>query len=151
MEKKIRNMAAYNSMLAEIKAVMSAEAVSSYNVIEDRNTTLCDGILCYDHTSVGAYTAHDGKIFYIEYYSSVGTTSSESDLLEEEIHHISKDIALRAIKLALEEAFSLPEFVGNDDQCPSDDDGMWWNNHRLVPSSTTVVVNDHEWVIDFQD
>lgn len=151
MNTKIRNMEAYNSMLAEIKAVMSAEVVSSYNVIEDRNTTLCDGILCYDHTSVGAHTAHDGKIFYTEYYSSVGTTSSESDLLEEEIHHISKDIALRAIKLALEEAFSLPEFVGNDDQCPSDDDGMWWYTHRLVPSTIYVIVNDHEWSVDFQD
>ena len=138
-------------MLQEIKAVMAAEVVSSYNVVEDRNTTLCDGILCYDHYYAGAYTGQDGKIFYTEYYSSVGTTSSESNFLEEEIPHISKDIALRAIKLALKEAFSLPVFVGNDDQCPPDDDGMWWYNNRLVPSTVYVVVNDHEWSVDFQD
>ena len=149
--KTIRNAAAYNSMLQEIKAVIAAENITNYNVVEDRNTTLCDGILCYDHRYSGAYTAHDGTIFSTEYYSSVGTTSSESNFFEEEIPHISKDIVIRAIKLALQEAFSLPEFVGNDEQCPSDDDGMWWYNHRLVPSTIYVVVNDHEWSVDFQD
>lgn|SRR5574343_354141 len=146
----IRNIAAYNNMLAEIKAVMAAEEINNYKVAEDRNATLYGGTECYDHSSVGAYTSA-GHVYEFSYSNTIGTISSEGNLWEEEIQNISKDVALRVIKLALKEAFSAPEFVGNDDQCPSDDDGMWWNNHRLVPSSTTVEVNNHRWVVYFQD
>ena len=147
----IRNMAAYNSMLQEIKAVMASETVTNYYVAEDRNATLYGGTMCYDHSSFGAYTDYNGSVFATEFANTVGTITTGGVFEEEEIPHISKDVALRAIKLALKEAFSAPEFVGNDDQCPSNDDGMWWNNHRLVPSSTTVEVNNHRWFVYFQD
>ena len=83
--------------------------------------------------------------------NTIGTISSTGNFYEEEIPHISKDFMLKSIKSALKEAFSAPEFVGNDDQCPSDDDGTWWNNHRLVPSTTVVEVNHHIWYVSFQD
>ena len=146
----IRNMAAYNSMLQEIKAVMAAEEIQNYKVTEDTGTHLYGGTMCYDHNSVGAYTSA-GHVYEFSYSNTVGTISSEGNLWEEEIKNISKDVALRAIKLALKEAFSAPEFVGNDDQCPSDDDGMWYNNHRLVPSTVVVEVNSHFWYVSFQD
>ena len=148
--KVIRNAAAYNSMLAEIKAVMASEEMVSYKVAEDRNATLYGGTECYDHTSIGAYT-YAGRVYEFEYANTIGTISSEGNLYEEEIPSISKDIALRTIKSALKEAFTAPEFVGNDEQCPSDDDGMWWNNHRLIPSTTVVEVNHHIWYVSFQD
>ena len=151
MKRIIRNMAAYNSMLAEIKAVMAAESITNYLVIEDRNAHLYGGTECYDHYSSGAYVSHNGRVFATEYSNTIGTISSEGNFYEEEIPHISKDFALRAIKLALKEAFSAHEFVGNDDQCPEDDDGMWYNNHRLVPSSVQVEINNHRWVVHFQD
>ena len=146
----IRNAAAYNSMLQEIKAVMAAETVTNYKVTEDTGAHLYGGTMCYDHSSVGAYTSA-GHVYEFSYSNTVGTISSEGNLWEEEIKNISKDVALRAIKLALKEAFSAPEFVGNDDQCPSDDDGMWYNNHRLVPSTTAVEINHHIWYVSFQD
>ena len=147
----IRNMSAYNSMLQEIKEVMATETIESYKIEEDRNVHIYGGTMCYDHYSFGAVTYQNETVFSFSYENTFGTISSEGVLDEEEISCISKDIALRAIKLALREAFSLPEFVGNDGDCPSDDDGTWWNNHRLVPSSTTVVVNDHEWIVYFKD
>ena len=146
----IRNAAAYNNMLAEIKAVMAAESITNYLVIEDRNNHLYGGVMCYDHSASGAYVNTQGT-FATEFSNTVGTISSEGNYLEEEIPHISKDFALRAIKLALKEAFSAPEFVGNDDQCPSDDDGMWMNNHRLVPSTITIEINSYRWAVNFQD
>ena len=150
MNTKIRNMAAYNGMLQEIKAVMSAEEITNYKVAEDRNATLYGGTECYDHTSVGAYTSA-GHVYEFSYSNTIGTISSEGNLWEEEIKNISKEFALRAIKLALKEAFSAPEFVGNDEQCPQDDDGMWYNNHRMIPSTTVVEVNHHIWYVSFQD
>ena len=147
---KIRNMAAYNGMLQEIKAVMSAEEITNYKVAEDRNATLYGGTECYDHTSVGAYTSA-GHVYEFSYSNTIGTISSEGNLWEEEIKNISKEFALRAIKLALKEAFSAPEFIGNDDQCPENDDGMWWKNNRLVPSTVVIEVNSHIWYVSFQD
>lgn len=146
----IRDMSAYNNMLTEIKAVVAAEEIKNYKVMEDRNVTLYGGTECYDHYSSGAYVSN-GKVFATEYYNTIGTISSQGNFQEEEIPHISKDFMLRKIKLALQEAFSAPEFVGNDDQCPEDDDGMWWNNHRLVPSTTVVEINNHIWYVSFQD
>ena len=150
MKKIIRNVAAYNNMLAEIKAVMAAEEISSYDVTEHRNNHLYGGIQCYDVYSSGVET-QAGKFFAWDYSNNVGTISSEGNLYEEEIPHISKDFMLKSIKLSLKEAFSAPEFVSNDDQCPADDDGMWWNNHRLVPSETIIEINNHRWVVYFQD
>ena len=144
-------MAAYNSMLQEIKAVISEEEIQSYKIMEDRNAYLYGGTECYDHTSVGAYVSSNGRVFATEYANTIGTISSQGNFNEVEIPRISKDFMLRQIKSALKEAFSAPEFVGNDDQCPSDDDGMWYNNYRLVPSSTTVEVNSHIWYVGFQD
>ena len=151
MKKIIRNAAAYNSMLAEIKAVMATEVVSRYKIKEDRNVHIYGGTMCYDHSSSGVVTYQNGVILAIEYYKTVGTISSEGNLYEEEISHISKDIALRAIKLALKEAFTAPAFVSNVHECPSDDDGTWMNNHRLFPSTISVEVNDHRWFVEFQD
>ena len=150
MNTKIRNAAAYNNMLAEIKAVMAAEEISSYAVTEHRNKHLYGGIECYDVYSSGVET-QAGKFFAWDYINNVGTISSDFNYDEEEIPHISKDFMLKKIKLSLQEAFSAPEFIGNDSDCPSDDDGMWYNNHRLVPSSTTIEINDHRWVVYFQD
>ena len=150
MKKSIRNMQEYNSMLAEIKEVVACEEIKNYKVVEDRNTTLYGGTLCYDHYSSGAYTNSFGT-FATEYANTVGTISSEGNFYEEEIPHISVDFMLRKIKSALKEAFSAPEFVGNNDQCPSDDDGTWFNNHRLVPSTISVEVNNNAWYVSFQD
>ena len=146
----IRDMKAYNSMLSEIKAVIAAESITNYLVIEDRNTHLYGGTMCYDHYSSGAYTNSNGT-FSTSFDNTIGTINYEGIYFEEEIPHISVDIALRAIKNALKEAFSAPEFVSNDECCPEDDDGMWWNNHRLVPSSVQVEINNHRWVVNFQD
>ena len=151
MKKLIGNMKAYNSMLSEIKAVIAAEEIQNYKVVEDRNATLYGGTYCYEHSSYGAYKSYNGKVFATEFANSVGTISSEGNFFEEEIPHISVDFMLRKIKSALKEAFSAPEFVGNNDQCPSDDDGTWFNNHRLVPSTISVEVNNHAWYVSFQD
>ena len=149
--KTIRNMAAYNSMLAEIKKVVATETITNYLIIEDRNCSLYGGKACYDHYASGAYTDSNGTSYSTEYANTVGTISSDGNCFEEEIKNISVDIALRAIKNALKEAFSAPAFIGNDECCPEDDDGMWWNNHRLVPSSVQVEINNHRWVVNFQD
>ena len=149
MNTKIRNVAAYNSMLQAIKAVISAEEISSYAVTEHRNAHLYGGVECYDVHSTGVET-QAGKFFAWDYINNVGT-SSDFNYDEEEIPHISVDIMLKKIKSALKEAFSAPEFIGNDHECPSDDDGMWWNNHRLVPSTVVVEVNSHIWYVSFQD
>lgn len=149
MKRIIRNSAEYNRILSEVKAV-ATEGVANYLVIEDRNATLYGGTLCYDHYSSGAYTNTNGT-FATEFNNTIGTISSEGNFYEEEIPHISVDVMLRNIKSALKEAFTAPEFVGNNGDCPEDDDGMWWNNHRLVPSSVQVEVNDHRWVVHFQD
>ena len=146
----IRNAAAYNSMLAEIKAVTATEGVTNYLIIEDRNATLYGGTMCYDHSSSGAYVGGT-KVVRFCFENTIGTISSEGNYCDEEIHHISVDFMLRKIKSALKEAFSAPEFVSNNGDCPADDDGMWWNNHRLVPSTVTVEVNDHKWSVNFQD
>ena len=151
MKTKIRNMAAYNGMLQAIKEVIAAEEINSYKVMEDRNATLYGGTECYDHSSYGAYTANNGKTFATEYHNTIGTISSEGNFYEEEIPHISKDFMLKSIKSALKEAFSAPEFVGNEQDCPENDDGMWWNNHRLIPSTVVVEVNSHIWYVSFQD
>ena len=151
MKKIIRNMASYNMMLGAIKAVMAAEEVKYYKVTECTNTTLYGGVECYDQYAVGAYTNRNGEVFSNTFENTVGTVFSEGNYQEEQIKSISKDIALRAIRFALKEAFKAPAFVGNDDQCPSDDDGMWWNNHRRVPSSTIVEVNDRRWIVYYQD
>ena len=150
MKRTIRNVAAYNSMLQAIKEVISTEGVANYLVIEDRNATLYGGTLCYDHYSSGAYTNQYGT-FATEYANTVGTISSEGNYDERKINSISKDYAIKVIKNALKEAFSAPEFIGNDSDCPADDDGMWFNNHRLVPSSVQVEINNHRWVVHFQD
>ena len=146
----IRNMSAYNRMLDSIKKEV-AEEVKYYKVTECRNNTLYGGVECYTQYAVGAYTNRNGEVFSTEYANTVGTISSEGNFDEVEIPCISKEVALRAIRLAMKEAFSLPAFVSNDHQCPSDDDGMWWNNHRLVPSSTIVEVNDRRWIVYYQD
>ena len=150
LKKVIRNAAEYNWMLGAIKKEM-ANGVSYYKVTELRNNSLYGGVECYDQTAYGAYINRNGQTFATCFQNSVGTISSEGIYNEEQIHSISKDIALRAIRLAMKEAFSLPEFVGNDDQCPETDDGTWWNNHRLVPSCTIVEVNDRRWIIYYQD
>ena len=150
MKKSIRNMQEYNSMLAEIKEVVACEEITNYKVMEDRNATLYGGTECYDHSSVGAYVSN-GKVFATEYYNTIGTISSQGNFQEEEIPHISKNFVLKCIKSALKEAFSAPEFVGNEQDCPSDDDGMWWNNNRLIPSTVVVEVNSHIWYVSFQD
>ena len=150
MKKIIRNAAAYNSMLQEIKAVIATETITNYLIIEDRNCSLYGGTMCYDHYSNGAYTNSFGT-YSTEFSNTVGTISSDGNFYEEEIPHISKDFMLKRIKLALKEAFSAPEFIGNDEQCPADDDGMWWNNHRLVPSTIAIEVNSHIWSVNFQD
>ena len=149
-KKVIRDMAAYCGMLQEIKAVIASENITNYKVAEDRNATLYGGTECYDHYSSGAYTSA-GHVYEFSYSNKIGTISSEGNLDEVEISCISKDFMLKSIKSALKEAFSAPEFVGNDDQCPSDDDGMWWNNYRLVPSTVVVEVNSHIWYVSFQD
>lgn len=148
--KTIRNMQAYNCMLGEVKKAMANE-VSYYKVTELRNNSLYGGVECYNQTAAGAYVNRNGQAFSNTFENSVGTIFTEGDYHEEEIPHISKDIALRAIRLAMKEAFSLPQFVGNDGDCPSDDDGTWWNNHRLVPSCTVVEINDSKWFIYYQD
>ena len=151
MKKIIRNAAEYNMMLSSIKAAMAAEEMKYYKVTELRNNSLYGGVECYDQTAVGAYTNRSGERFATWFQNNVGTISSEGNFEEVEIHSISKDVALRAIRLAMKEAFSLPEFVGNDEDCPSDDDGMWWNNHRLIPSTVVVEINSHIWYVSFQD
>ena len=148
--KTIRNMQAYNSMLQGIKAVISAEEISSYAVTEHRNSHLYGGIQCYDVYSSGVET-QAGKFFAWDYSNNVGTINTDFNYDEVEIPRISKDFMLRKIKSALKEAFSAPEFVSNDHDCPEDDDGMWFNNHRLVPSTISVEVNDHRWYVNFQD
>lgn len=150
-KKVIRNIAAYNNMLQEIKEVIATENITNYKVAEDRNATLYGGTECYDHYSSGAYTSGAGSVYEFSYSNKIGTISSEGNLWEEEIPRISKDFVLRKIKSALKEAFSAPEFVGNEQDCPPDDDGMWWNNHRLVPSTVVVEVNNHIWYVSFQD
>ena len=146
----IRDMNAYNSMLSEIKAVIAAEGISNYLVIEDINNHLYGGTMCYDHYSSGAYTNSNGT-FSTSFDNTIGTINYEGIYFEEEIPHISVDIALRAIKNALKEAFSAPAFVGNDEELPKYDDGMWFNNHRLVPSTIAIEVNSHIWSVNFQD
>ena len=151
MKKIIRNAAEYCSMINAIKAVIAAEGISHYKVVENTGSHLYGGTACYNHSVIGAYTSSNGQTFSTEYDNIVGTISSEGCYHEEEIPCISKDMALRAIRLALKEAFSAPKFVGNDEECPSSDDGMWFNNHRLVPSETMVEVNNHKWVVYYQD
>ena len=150
MKKIIRNMAEYNLMLGEIKKAM-ANGVSYYKTTECRGNSLYGGVECYQQTAVGAYTNRNGETFSTLFENNVGTTFSEGNYQEEEIKSISKDIALRLIRLALKEAFSAPQFVGNDEECPENDDGMWWNNHRMVPSCTVVEVNDRRWIVYYQD
>jgi len=151
MKKIIRNMAAYNNMLSEIKSVIAGEKIINYKVAEDRNVHLYGGVECYDHYASGAFVSSNGKVFATEYANTIGTISSQGNFDEVEIPCISKDFMLRKIKSALKEAFSAPEFVGNDHECPSDDDGMWWHNYRLVPSSTIIEINDHRWIVYYQD
>lgn len=151
MKKTIRNMAEYNLMLKAIKAAMAAEEVRYYKVTECMDNSLYGGVECYQQYAYGAYTNRNGEVFANTFENTVGTVFSEGDYNEVEIPHISKDIALRAIRLALKEAFKAPEFIGNEQDCPDNDDGSWWNNHRLVPSSTVVEVNDHKWFIYYQD
>ena len=151
MKKAIRNVAEYNCMLSEIKAAMAAEELKYYKVTKFTNTTLYGGVECYQQYAYGAYVNRNGQAFSNTFENVVGTISSEGIYDEVEITNISKDIALRAIRLAMKEAFSLPEFVGNDEECPENDDGMWWNNHRKVPSSTIVEVNDRRWIVYYQD
>ena len=146
----IRNAAEYNIMLGEVKKAM-ANGVSYYKVTELRNNSLYGGVECYDQTAAGAYVNRNGQVFSNTFENSVGTIFTEGNYQEEPIKNISKDVALRAIRLALKEAFKAPSFVGNDGDCPSDDDGTWWNNHRLVPSCTIVEVNDRKWIIYYQD
>ena len=150
MKKSIRNMKEYTTMVLSIKSAMT-NGVSYYKITELTNNTLYGGVECYQQYAAGAYTNRNGQAFSNTFENVVGTISSEGIYDEIEIHHISKDIALRAIRRAMKEAFSLPEFVGNDEQCPSDDDGSWWNNHRLVPSATIIEVNDSKWFIYYQD
>ena len=145
-------MRAYNSIFGTIKSAMAAEEVKYYKVTECRNNTLYGGVECYTQYAVGAYTNRNGQTFSTEYDNIVGTISSEGNFDEVEIPCISVDFMLRKIKSALkEEAFKAPEFVGNIQDCPEDDDGMWWNNHRMVPSSTVVEVNNRRWIIYYQD
>ena len=151
MKKSIRNMASYNMMLGAIKEAMAAEEVKYYKVTECRNNTLYGGVECYNQYAAGAYTNRSGEVFSTVFENTVGTISSEGCYNEEQINKISKDMALRAIKSALKEAFSLPKFVGNDEECPKDDDGSWWNNHRQVASFTVIEVNDRRWIIYYQD
>lgn len=150
MKKIIRNAAEYNIMLGEVKKAM-ANGVSYYKVTEIRNNNLYGGVECYTQSAAGAYVNTNGQAFSNTFENVVGTISSEGIYDEIEITNISKDVALRAIRLAMKEAFSLPAFVGNDEECPSDDDGMWWHNHRLVPSCTVVEVNNSKWFIYYQD
>ena len=151
MKKIIRNMRAYNSLFGAIKSAMAAEEVKYYKVTKIRNNSLYDGVECYDQTAAGAYVNRNGQAFSTVFSNSVGTISSEGNFEEVEIPRISKEVALRAIRLAMKEAFSLPEFVGNDEECPENDDGMLWNNHRRMPSSTIVEVNDRRWIVYYQD
>ena len=146
----IRNAAEYNWMLGEIKKEMST-GIRYYKVTELRNNRLYGGAECYSQYAAGAYTNRNGQVFSNTFENVVGTISSEGIYDEIEITNISKDVALRAIRLAMKEAFKSPSFVGNDDQCPENDDGMWWNNHRMVPSCTVVEVNDMKWIIYYQD
>lgn len=151
MKRIIRNVASYNRMLGEVKKAMATGEIKSYKVTECRGNSLYGGVECYEQYAYGAYTNRNGQVFSTVFSNSVGTISSEGNFEEEQIHSISKDVALRAIRLAMKEAFSLPEFVGNDGDCPSNDDGSWWNNNRLVPSCTVVEVNDRRWIIYYQD
>ena len=151
MKKIIRNMRAYNSIFGAIKSAMAAEEVKYYKVTECRNNTLYGGVECYTQYAVGAYTNRNGEVFSTVFENTIGTISSEGNFDEVEIPCISKDFMLRVIKSALKEAFKAPEFVGNIQDCPEDDDGMWWNNHRMVPSSTVVEVNNRRWIIYYQD
>ena len=151
MKKIIRNMQAYNSMLGAIKAAMAVEELKYYKVTECRNNTLYGGVECYDQYAIGSYTNRNGEVFSTSFENTVGTIFTEGSFNEVEIPCISKDFMLKSIKSALKEAFSAPEFVGNNDQCPSDDDGMWFNNHRLVPSTISVEVNNYAWYVSFQD
>ena len=151
MKKAIRNAAEYNRMLDSIKKEMAAEELKYYKVTEIRNNSLYGGVECYDQTAAGAYTNRNGQVFSTLFENTVGTISSEGNFEEEQIHSISKEVALRAIRLAMKEAFKAPQFVGNDEECPENDDGMWWNNHRRVPSSTIVEVNDRRWIVYYQD
>ena len=151
MKKVIRNAAEYNWILSEIKAAMAAEEVKYYKITEFTNSTLYGGVECYQQYAYGAYVNRNGQVFSNTFENVVGTISSEGIYDEVEIPSISKEVALRAIRLAMKEAFSLPQFVGNDEECPKDDDGSWWNNHRLVPSCTVVEVNNSKWFIYYQD
>ena len=150
MKRTIRNAAEYNRMLGTIKAAMAVEELKYYKVTEFTNTTLYGGVECYQQYAYGAYVNRNGQAFSTVFSNSVGTISSEGNFEEVEIPRISKDIALRAIRLAMKEVFKAPQFVGNDEECPSDDDGSWWNNHRLVPSCTVVEVNDRRWIVYYQ-
>ena len=150
MKKAIRDMASYNMMLEKIKKEMAGE-ISYYKVTECRGNSLYGGVECYTQYAYGAYTNRSGEMFSNTFENSVGTIFTEGNYQEEQIHNISKDVALRAIRLAMKEAFKAPQFVGNDEECPKDDDGSWWNNHRLVPSCTVVEVNDSKWFIYYQD
>lgn len=147
MKKIIRNAAAYNNMLAEIKTI-AAEGITSYAIKEHRNNTLYGGTECYDMYYSGVECTA-GKFFAWEHYNTIGTISSEGNLWEEEIPSISKDFMLRKIKSALKEAFSAPEFVGNNSDCQSYDE--WYKNQRLVPSDVTIEINNNRWVVYFQD
>ena len=151
MKKIIRNAAEYNLVLNIIKAAIAAEELKYYKVTECRNNTLYGGVECYNQQSSGAYINRNGQVLATEFSNTVGTISSEGCYNEEEIPRISKDVALRAIKSALKEAFKAPQFVGNDGDCPSDDDGTWWGNNRMVPSCTVIEVNDRRWIIYYQD
>lgn len=131
---KIRDMQEYNSILEEIKAVMAAETVTNYKISEDRTVGVYGGSERYDHSSYGAYISR-GMVFSTEYHNTIWNKSSIGNFCEAEILNISKDVAIRAITLALKEAFSVPEL----------DDG------RLLKLTTTVEINDHVWYVCFQD
>ena len=134
--KIIRDMQEYSSILAEIKAVMAAEEIQNYKISEDRNVAVYGGAERYDHSSYGAYIGRDGRTFSTEYHNTIFDKSSVGNFCEAEITNISKDVAIRAITLALKEAFSAPE---------SDDYG------RLLKLTTIVEINEHVWYVSFQD
>lgn len=57
---------------------------------------------------------------------------SEGVYNEVAIKSISKDVALRAIRLAMKEkAFKAPSLGKTTTNVLENDDGMWWNNHRM--------------------
>ena len=151
MKRIIRNAAEYNMMLDSIKKAMAAEELKYYKATECSGNNLYGGVECYTQYAAGAYTNRNGQTFSTLFENTVGTITTEGNFEEVEIPRISKDVALRAIRLAMKKAFKAPQFVGNDEECPENDDGMWWNNHRLVPSSTIIEINDRRWIVYYQD